>query len=128
MKFCTKNEYYGLNKLLSDQEAEIDNIRNWKNGVEDLIKSIAKSTEDLQNFGMTIEGMKRQISKCESQQSKQDRKQIAENEKIIKKCQLFDEALGMHSVRLQHFVSVDNDIQVLKEMKATKEQVENLQE
>jgi hypothetical protein len=59
MKFCTKNEYYGLNKLLSDQEAEIDNIRNWKNGVEDLIKSIAKSTEDLQNFGMTIEGMKR---------------------------------------------------------------------
>lgn len=58
MKFCTKNEYYGLGKQISDAQAEVDDIRRWKSGVEDLISSIAKSTEDLQNFGMTIEKMK----------------------------------------------------------------------
>ena len=60
-------------------------------------------------------------------QSKIDRKQVAEYEKIFKKCQMFDEALGMHSVRLQHFVSLDSEIIALKDFRATKEEVSQLE-
>ena len=47
LKFCTKNEYYGLQKSTSDQQSEVDDIRKWKNSVEGAIETISKSADEL---------------------------------------------------------------------------------